>query len=240
MIFIKKIKNLIAFLLLVASLIGIGYASFNIVMWKVDTNTNNKLKKEINKLVIKEEDNAYKIDFKALRERNSDVVGYLSVDGTNIDYVTLKTTNNDYYLSHNFDKNKNRAGWIFIDYRNKLDGNDKNVIFYGHNMRDGSMFGTLPTVLKKDWNGKITLITENGTYLYEVFSVYEIETEDYYLKTSFNDGDYQEFIKKLKLRSKYNYNVDVTDTKQIITLSSCIGNNTKRVVLHAKLIEEVE
>ena len=234
----KKIKNIGALLIFIVSLFGIGYASYNIIMWKVDTNTNNQIKKEVNKYVTKE-DNTYKIDFKVLKERNSDVFGYLKVDGTNIDYIVLKTNNNDYYLNHNFDKNKNRAGWIFADYHNKLDGSDQNIIIYGHNMRDGSMFGTLPSVLKKNWNNKITFITEDNTYNYQVFSVYEIDDEDYYLKTSFND-DYDEFIKKLKLRSKYNYNVDITDTKQIITLSSCIGNNQKRIVLHAKLIEEVE
>ena len=237
----KKVKSVLSIIILILSVVGIIYASTNIIIWKISVNTNNRIKKEINKYVIKE-DKSYKINFDELKKRNKDVVGYLKVDDTNIDYVLVKTDNNDYYLNHNIDNNKNRAGWIFADYRNQLDGSDKNIVVYGHNMRDGSMFGTLASTLKKDWYSnyhKIILVTEDKTYIYQTFSTYTYDNEDYYLTTSFSGDEYQTFLKKLKLRSNHNYNVDLTNIKQIITLSSCIGNNKKRVVLHAALVEEI-
>ena len=87
-----------------------------------------------------------------------------------------------FYLKHSFDKSNNSAGWIFADYRNKFDGTDKNIIIYGHNMKDNSMFGRLKSVISEDWynnedNKYITLITENEIQIYEVFSVYQIEKE---------------------------------------------------------------
>ena len=237
----KKVKSVLSIIILILSIIGIIYSATNIIIWKINVNTNNQIKKEINKYVIKKE-TSYEINFDELKKRNKDVVGYLKVDDTNIDYVLVKTNNNDYYLDHNIDNNKNRAGWIFVDYRNKLDGSDLNVIIYGHNMRDGSMFGTLANTLKKDWYSnyhKITLVTEDKTYIYQTFSTYTYDNEDYYLTTSFIGDEYETFIKKIKLRSNHNYHVDLTNTKGIITLSSCIGNNKKRVVLHAQLVDTI-
>ena len=158
----------------------------------------------------------------------------------------VKGNDNSYYLKHNFEKKWNVAGWIFGDYHNKFDESDKNLIIYGHNTKDGSMFGTLKNVLNKDWyeneeNHKVVLVTEKGTYYYQVFSTYSIKPEDYYINTEFKDNDeFDKFIKKLKSRSIYDYGIEVSGEDKILTLSSCIGDGTKRVVLHAKLIENNE
>ena len=173
----------------------------------------------------------YKIDFKSLKEKNPDTVGY------------LKGTNNDYYLWHNFEKQTNSAGWIFADYHNKFDGTDKNIIIYGHNMRNGTMFASLKNVLKKEWyenkdNRFITFITEEGEYTYEIFSVYEIEAEDYYMKTQFSDGDFYKYLNTMEKRSKYKFDVELTDEDQVLTLSTCGQSNLNRVILHAKRIDK--
>ena len=156
--------------------------------------------------------------------------------------TVVKTTNNDYYLTHNFNKEYNSAGWIFADYKNKVDGTDKNLVIYGHNMRDDSMFGSLKWVINEDWynnedNKYITLITENETQVYEVFSVYQIEKEDYYIQTNFNtEKEFNTFAQTIKKRSKKDFNVDVNKEDNILTLSTCANNNKYRVVLHAKKI----
>lgn len=93
---------------------------------------------------------------------------------------------------------------FFADYRNKFDGNDKNTIIYGHNTKDGSMFGTLNKVLQEDWQTKennlnIVLATERKEYLYQVFSTHIINPEDYYINTEFESNEsYYEFLKKIK------------------------------------------
>ena len=164
----------------------------------------------------------------------------IKVNGTDIDFPVVKGTDNSYYLTHNFDKEKNKAGWIFADYRNKFDGTDKNIIIYGHNMKNGSMFASLKDVIKEEWynnenNKYIALITENENCKYQVFSVYQIETEEYYLQT--NISNFKEFVEKIKGRSKKKFNVDIKETDSILTLSTCADNTKYRVVLHAVKIK---
>ena len=82
------------------------------------------------------------------------------------------------------------------------------------------------------------MITEKGQYKYQVFSTYSIKPEDYYINTIYNnDNEFNEFLNKIKSRSNYNYNIEVNSNDKVLTLSSCIGDGKKRVVLHAKLIE---
>ena len=223
------------------------YSTYKIIMWKQNVDRNNTIKEEINELVEIDEKNSlkdkYNVDFKSLKEINSDVVAWIKVNGTNIDYVVVKGNDNSYYLNHNFNKEYNVAGWIFSDYHNKFDETDKNIVIFGDNTKDGSMFGTLKNVLDKSWqenkdNLEITLVTEKGQYKYQVFSTYSIIAEDYYINTLFNsDGEYSRFVNEISSRSNYDYNVEVNSNDKVLTLSSCIGDGKKRVVLHAKLIE---
>lgn len=181
-------------------------------------------------------------NFSSLLTENSNTVGWIRVNNTNINYPVVQHTDNSYYLTHSFNNEYNSAGWIFVDYRNKLDGTDKNIIIYGHNRMDGSMFASLKNVLNKDWytnedNYKINLYTINGTKTYEIFSIYKIESENYYTTTSFNStNEYSNFLNTVKNRSIYNFNVELNNRDSILTLSTCANNNKYRVVLHAKKI----
>ena len=220
------------------------YSLMNIINWKKDVDDNKNIVEEIKEnIIIDEEDDSINIDFKSLKEQNSDIIAYLKVNGTNIDYVVVKGNDNSYYLKHNFNKEYNIAGWIFADYHNKFDETDRNIVIFGHNTKDGSMFGTLKNVLDKSWqenkdNLEITLITGKRQYKYQVFSTYSITPEDYYINTIYNnDNEFNEFLNKVKSRSNYNYNIEVNSNDKVLTLSSCIGDGKKRVVLHAKLIE---
>ena len=182
----------------------------------------------------------YEINFSGLKEVNSDIVGFLKVKGTDIEYPVVKTTNNDYYMTHSFDKSYNSVGWVFMDYKDRFDGTDNNMVIYAHNRRDGSMFGTLKNILTEEWQGTqenfiIPFITENEKAEYQVFSVYKVESEDYYITTNFGtDNEFQKFIDTIKSRSIKDFNVDVSTEDNILTLSTCADNNKYRVVLHAK------
>ena len=226
-------------LFIVSSLKIINYLKDNSNNRKIQNNTTKSIKK-----VKIDKDIKYDIDFKTLKKKNPDTIAYLKVNGTNIDYVVVKGNDNNYYLNHNFNKETNISGWIFSDYRNKFDGSDKNIIIYGHNTYDGSMFGTLRNILDNEWksnkeNLKITLVTEKDTYYYEVFSTYIIDPEEYYINTTFNtDNEFNKFIKTIKARSNYDYNIDLNVSDTILTLSSCSSlDGSKRIVLHAKLIK---
>lgn len=240
----NKKNNILIIILMCFFTALLIYSSTKIVIWYNNNKENKQISDEISELVTideTKEDNEekYIIDFEKLKEKNSDTVAWLKVNGTNIETTVVKSTNNDYYLTHNFNKEYNSAGWIFADYQNKVDGTDKNLVIYGHNMRDDSMFGSLKWVINEDWynnedNRYITLITENETQIYKVFSVYQIEKEDYYIKTNFsNDNEFKNFIDTIKSRSYKDFGIDVTNEDQILTLSTCANNNKYRVVLHA-------
>lgn len=242
----NNIKKIILTLLIIFFLVMMIISGYQLIKWYLNNKANQDIIKEIeeNNLVVHDEvSDEVSVDFSKLKEINSDIVGYVEVPNTNIAYPVVQTTNNEYYLRYNLKKEYNNAGWIFMDYRNKIDGTDKNTIIYGHNMRDGSMFGSLKNILTPDWynneeNKYVSLTTELGNMKYEVFSVYQIEKEDYYIQTSFNDNtEYESFINTITARSVKNFNVLVTVDDSILTLSTCANNNKYRVVLHAKLVK---
>lgn len=183
------------------------------------------------------------VDFSTLQKINPDVVGWLKVENTNVNYPVVKSSDNSYYLTHDFNKNKNSAGWIFLDYRNDLNNLRKNSIIYGHNMLNKTMFGSIPdNVLSTSWlsnpnNHLIKLSTPNSNMVWKIFSVYTVEPESYYIKTLFNNIEYEQFINTIKSRSIYNFNEEVTINDYILTLSTCDNSGKKRVVIHAKLIK---
>lgn len=243
----KKYRIALTTIFILICLCVFIYALIHIANWIRDIKDNHNLKDDIeDHIKIDEKNDIYNIDFKVLKEINSDTIAYLKVNGTNIDYVVVKGKDNSYYLTHNFNKEYNVAGWIFADYHNTFDGNDKNMVIYGHNTKDGSMFETLINVLDKKWqenpdNHIITLVTEQGKYKYQVFSTYSIKPEDYYINTIFNsDDEYSKFLNTIKSRTNYDYGVEVTSSDKVLTLSSCIGEGQKRVVLHSKLIDFTE
>ena len=219
-------------------------STIKIIKWKINTNKNQNIKEETQeyiKIEKTDKEEKYIVDFKKLKEKNSDTIAYLKVDNTDVEYVVVKGNDNEYYLNHNFNKEYNVAGWIFADYKNKFDGTDKNIIIYGHNMQDGSMFASLKKILTSNWQNnekkQITLVTENNIVTYEIFSSYTINPEDYYIKTNFKDDKtYLEFLNTLKQRSFYDYNIDTNEFDKILTLSTCTGTGNNRIVVHAKQI----
>lgn len=182
------------------------------------------------------------VDFKKLKKINNDTAGWLYVEGTNINYPFVQTDDNDFYLTHSFDKTQNNAGWLFLDYRNNKNEYERNTIIYAHNRKDKTMFGTLKNLITNDWfknenNRIIKMSSEKNNTLWQIFSVYTIETTNDYIKTYFiDDKDYLNFLNMLKDRSYKNFNTSISENDKILTLSTCHGN-TKKLVVHAKLIK---
>ncbi len=261
-----KYKNVILALVLLSSIYGLTYSLIHFVSWKKDNNLISTEIDNINNNIIVEEvstgeaistekiesDSIYwsyikmnmiNVDIEELKNINKDTRGWIQVNGTNINYPYVQTSDNSYYLTHSFEKNYTDAGWIFMDYRNDAENFDKNTIIYGHARKDKTMFGSLKYILKSDWynntdNHIIKLSTEKSNTLWQVFSVYHIKTESYYITTSFkDDNEFKTFINTLKNRSALNFNTSVSENDNILTLSTCYNENEK-VVLHAKLIKK--
>ncbi len=186
--------------------------------------------------------NLINVDFSELKKKNKDTKGWIQVSGTNINYPFVQAKDNKYYLTHSFEKKYTDAGWVFLDYRNDINNLSKNNIIYGHARLNKTMFGTLKNVLTKNWynnsdNHVIKLSTEKENTLWQIFSVYSIKTETYYITTDFkNDDDFKKFIDTVKKRSKYKFDANVSVNDTLLTLSTCHKTDEK-IVVHAKLIK---
>ncbi len=268
----RKIKLFIFGLIFICSLAVLGFSIYKMVTWYSDNNKIDKLSDEINAEDYIESDkdrvnykveqinppdaqlrdsDYYKymkmdmlsINFKDLIKKNSETVGWIKVNGTNINYPVVKHSDNKYYLTHAFDKSENTAGWIFMDYRNSSTNLSKNTIIYGHSRLTGTMFGTLKKTMNESWykntsNHIVHLSTPTENTMWQVFSIYTIKKEGYYIKTKFTStSDFKKFVKTIKDRSTVKFNAQVDENDKILTLSTCKGNNDERFVVHAKLIK---
>lgn len=183
------------------------------------------------------------IDFAKLKQINEDAVGWIVFHDPYINNPLVQTNDNLYYLTNSFRKKENAAGCLFMDCRNES-FDDRNVVIYGHNMLDRTMFGSLKDVFQeKFWEepecDRIQITdTEQHIREYKIFSYYITEEDNDYCTTSFPDAAaYAGFLREITARSFRKLDVTVTEDDHILTLSTCAGaaGTNKRRVLHAKL-----
>lgn len=182
--------------------------------------------------------------FDELSKINPDVVGWIKVNNTKIDYPVVQSTDNKYYLKRDFNKKSNSMGWIYMDYRNNIYNLSNNTIIMGHNIKAGLMFGTLRYATNESWytnpeNQIITFNTKIKNMKWKIFSVYSIPVTNDYLYANFGDLDeFKTFADKLKARSIYDFKVEVNKDDHILTLNTCGPTSATRVVVHAVLVKE--
>ncbi|MDD6272364.1 MAG: class B sortase, partial [bacterium] len=181
-----------------------------------------------------------------LKKINNETIGYIIVPNTEISYPVVQHSDNSYYLVRDFYKKKSSMGWIYLDYRNNLENLNDNTIIYGHNMSNGTMFGSLKNVLDSSWrknesNMIITLDTQYGQYKFKIFSAYKVDyTTDYLISNFESKEEKTNFIKLITNRSIIKTSIQAKVDDKILTLSTCSGNtsNNRRLVVHAILIKE--
>ena len=181
-------------------------------------------------------------NFEDLLSKNGDTVGWVYIANTNINFPVVKTSNNSFYLKHNFKKEYNSAGWIFGDYRNNFDVLDQNTIVYGHNRRNGTMFSNLKKYLNTSFANRLSakyfsFNTVNQRYVAKVYSVYKISSAKLILSNNYeNDEEYERFINEAKALSVHQYDTDISTDDKTLTLCTCDDNTAYRIVIHSKLI----
>lgn len=182
--------------------------------------------------------------FAPLLERNPDIVGWLKLEDSSIDYPIVQGTDNTYYLTRNYVGKTSRAGSIFMDYRNEEGFDARHVILYGHRMQDGSMFGELKHYAESAYYEQhryLRIDSLEGTYLVEIFAAYHTTTAFNYIETDFaSDETFDQFLEQIQEHSIYPQDVHVTAADQIITLSTCdyiLDPNEGRFVVHGRLIK---
>lgn len=202
-----------------------------------------------------------------LLEINDEVVGWISIDDTEVDYPLMQhlddTEGDEYYLYKNIYEEDSKSGSIFLDYRCSFDcvgedgtleiENSDNLIIYGHNMRDLSMFGSLKNYVNdEDYYEEHPIITLNsnyGTYQYKIFAYFIADAEDttdtrfeYWNGINFEDEDeFYDYVNEVKRRTIRITNVDVEYGDSLLTLSTCNSAfDSARLVIVARLVREDE
>ena len=180
------------------------------------------------------------MDFTALREVNSDVLGWIMIPGTRISYPLLQGEDNQYYLKHTWKKWTSVVGAIFLECQNSPDLSDFNTIVYGHRMNNGSMFASLKNYKQQSYwaaHPCVYITDDNGSHKYEIFAAYEVSTAGttYQLGIS-SDASKQAFIDYCLGQSVIDTGITPTVYDRILTLSTCTGNgHATRWVVQAVL-----
>lgn len=164
------------------------------------------------------------INFDALSAVNSDVIAWIRLDNSAIDYPVVQCDDNDYYLSHLFDNQYNSSGAIFLDCRNHMDFSDKNSVIYGHHMKNGTMFSVITKYKNQsfyDEHPAFHLYTPNANYEIEVFAGYVADVQDSAWDISFDDDGFSNWVDERIRKSAFHSEVKPSADDKIVTLSTC-------------------
>ena len=254
----KKKSDVLLTIALIAAIVVFCYAAFNLYHMYTEYNKGTDDYNQIEERAVTERDadsaevagpNAQlkppiEVDFDKLKSVNEDVVGWIYVDALpDISYPIVKGKDNQTYLHQTYEKNYNFAGTIFVDYENSGDFSDCNTLVYGHNMKNGSMFGHLKKFREDDKLYKqdkyFWILTPERNYRYEIISAYTtgVNSDTY---TLFK-GPGEEFEKYLETIKGYSEiqtdDTDLTIKDKIVTLSTCTGNESTRFVVQGKRVD---
>ena len=254
----KKKSDVLLTIALIVAIAVFCYAAFNLYHIYTEYKKGTDEYNQIEEMAVTERDadsaevagpNAQlkppiEVDFDKLKSVNEDVVGWIYVDALpDISYPIVKGKDNQTYLHQTYEKNYNFAGTIFVDYENSGDFSDCNTLVYGHNMKNGSMFGHLKKFREDDKLYKqdkyFWILTPERNYRYVIISAYTtgVNSDTY---TLFK-GPGEEFEKYLETIKGYSEiqtdDTDLTIKDKIVTLSTCTGNESTRFVVQGKRVD---
>ena len=247
----NKFKKLVLLLLIIIFVCSIGYMCYYIY-------NNNKNKKDntdilsevkINPTQVTEEKTEKMLKLEELQKENNEIIGWLEIEGTNINYPVLQNSDNNFYLSHNYKKEKATGGSLFLDKDFDLVNGSSNYLIYGHRNTKGLMFEDLMKYAKEDFykeHTKIQFTTNKEDSVYEIMSVfysrvyYKSEKNVfryYYFVNANNEQEYNDFVNNAKKASIYDTGVNANYGDQLLTLSTCeYSQKDGRFVVVAKKI----
>ena len=257
----KTAGDIVLSFILVAAICVFCYAAFNLfhiyTEYKKGTDEYNNLvqmavtEKEPDAEIKPAEEETLKppmdIDFNTLKSVNPEVIGWIYVEALDgVNYPVVQAADNDKYLHLTYEGNYNFAGTIFIDYENSSDFNDCNTLVYGHNMKNGSMFGQLKKFTENEeaFNKSryFWIFVPGKAYRYEIISAYTTSVNsDTYTLFKGPGEEYLQYLSTIKGYSELKQETADTNIKdKIITLSTCTGNEATRYVVQGKRVDTID
>lgn len=250
----KKILSNVVLVIAIGVFLFSGYKLYGIL---AEYNKGDSEYEAIQEVVIKQniptiteedlpiEEPSFVVDFDKLREMNKDVVAWIRFEEpSQISYPVVRCLDNKKYLDTTFEGRKNSAGALFVDYRNTGDFSDRNSFIYGHNMKNGSMFGQLRKYKNSTFcqeNPYFYIYTPDGKELkYQVFAVSVVKDASESYKRAFDDDeDFKQYIDYIRSISRYSPEVEVGADSQIVSLSTCTNvSDDERLLVHGVKVSE--
>ncbi len=234
----KKLINLIILVIVVFCIYKVGVKGYSYIK---DENTYSKLSNlkptvdevENNKVI---NSNDYTFKHQELLDINNDYKMWISITNSNIDYPIVQASDNEFYTTHDFNKEESISGCLFIDSNNNV-YIDKNIIIYGHHMKNETMFHNLNYFKEEAFfnENKINIIKNGEMHEYRPFSVYVIPEDEAVFNMSFTDNnDYKIYLESLKSKSYFSSNINLDEERDIVTLITCSYEyDGARTVVHA-------
>lgn len=231
----NKVTKIIFIFFIIIFICGICYLTY----YLYDKNKNNEDNKEIlnnieiDKSKITEDRTERMLQLEELQKENEEIIGWLEIEGTNINYPVLQASDNDYYLTHNYKKEKASTGSLFLDKDFDLINGSSNYLIYGHRDKSGLMFEDLIKYTKEDFykeHTKVRFTTNKEDGIYEILSIfysrvyYKSEQNVfryYYFVNANNEQEYNDFVNNAKKVSLYDTGITASYGDQLLTLSTC-------------------
>ena len=243
----KKKKFWILIILIIIIIIGSTIIILNKKEKKSYIKLNNEIQEEIEiSAASKEENNNKEIFDKYRNEYNNDeIIGQISIENSSFNMLFAKGNDNDYYLKHLINKEPNSLGANFLDYRNDID-NSKKINIYGHNNgNNGISFNYLMNYEDKEFydnHKRIIISSDQKDYIFEIFSIQIVDGSSNYIhmQVEFNNNDeWENYINKVLANSLYKDDIDISNTKRLLTLQTCTNRiDWQLLLVNARLIEE--
>ena len=245
----KKQQNILFRILFLLALAVFLYAAVRLILYGITYWKGSHEYKGLQKYVREqpkdesstEENGEFTVDFSGLKELNPDCIGWIRFENIDISYPIMQGEDNEYYLKHTFEGQAVTAASIFMDANNHADFSDQNTFIYGHNMKNGSMFGKLKQMYESEKykdSKYLWICTPNGKYRYEIFSMqYAKVGSDVYTLFSAHDEQFEAYVKKMAKQSKVDMKaLGLGKDDYVVTLSTCTSDESVRFVVQARWV----
>ncbi len=254
-----KIGEVLRKLLFTLSFIALIVCSIYMVMYFHEGSTQNAVIEQTREIYdkynVEKNDAGRYVSFEELLKQNPDTAAWITIPNTQVDNPVVICGNNDYYLNHNFLKQKSRYGALYFDSSSKISADEisQNLVIYGHEMRDGSMFGTLKRYKNVNFYKENPVFSMRTLYTNEKYKIFAVmitnaspeQDNGYVFEYRYPEFSSQEqfleWIDAVKERSIINTGIDIQENDKIVTLSTCTSEfENARLVIMARMIREGE